>query len=256
MIAVRDLELRVGGKSLLANMSFEIGTGEFVGILGRNGAGKTTLLRTLAGLRPADAGSVALNSRGIAALSPLERSRAIAFVTSDDVFADRLTVREVVAAGRYPHHRWWQWTPEPHDAQAISTALEAVELQTFADREFATLSSGERQRVWIALAIAQEAPLLFLDEPTSHLDLRAAQHVLTLLRQQVLAGKTVVCVLHDPNEAAAYADRAMLLAAGGILAFDAKDEALTPGLLEQAYGLKMESVTSAMGTRRIFPSAG
>jgi iron complex transport system ATP-binding protein len=255
MIAVRDLALRVGGKPLLASMSFEIGAGEFVGILGRNGAGKTTLLRALAGLHPAEGGSVALNSRGIAAFSPAERSRAIAFVTSDDVFADRLTVREVVAAGRYPHHRWWQWTPEPQDAQAIAGALEAVELQSFADREFATLSSGERQRVWIALAIAQEAPLLFLDEPTSHLDLRAAQHILALLRRQVKAGKSVVCVLHDPNEAAAYADRAMLLAGGGILAFEEKELVLTPALLEQAYGLKMESVATASGARRIFPSA-
>ncbi|HEX5274306.1 MAG TPA: ABC transporter ATP-binding protein [Candidatus Rubrimentiphilum sp.] len=255
MIAVRDLELRVEEKPLLTSMSFDIGGGEFVGILGRNGAGKTTLLRALAGLRPADGGNIAVHSRGIATFSPAERSRAIAFVTSDDVFTDRLTVREVIAAGRYPHHRWWQWTPEPHDAQAIAGALEAVELENFADREFVTLSSGERQRVWIALAIAQEAPLLFLDEPTSHLDLRAAQHVLKLLRQQVNAGKTVVCVLHDPNEAAAYADRAMLLAGGGILAFEDKERALTPALLEQAYGLKMESVTGASGTRRIFPSA-
>jgi len=255
VIAVRDLELRVAGKPLLASMSFEIGAGEFVGILGRNGAGKTTLLRALAGLRPADAGSVSLNSRAIAAMPPAERSRAIAFVTSDDVFADRLTVRDVVSAGRYPHHRWWQWTQEPHDATAIRNALEAVELQSFAGREFTTLSSGERQRVWIALAIAQEAPLLFLDEPTNHLDLRAAQHVLKLLREQVDAGKTVVCVLHDPNEAAAYADRAMLLAGGAVLAFEAKERALTPALLERAYGLKMESITTASGVNRIFPSS-
>ncbi len=255
MIAVRDLELRVAGKPLLADMSFEIGAGEFVGILGRNGAGKTTLLRALAGLRSADGGAVTLNSRGVAAFSPAERSRTIAFVTSDDVFADRLTVREVVAAGRYPHHRWWQWTQEPRDAQAIAGALEAVELPSFAEREFITLSSGERQRVWIALAIAQEAPLLFLDEPTSHLDLRAAQHILKLLRAQVDAGKTVICVLHDPNEAAAYADRAMLLAGGGILAFEEKERALSPALLERAYGLRMESVTTASGGRRIFPSA-
>lgn len=256
MIVVRDLELRVGGRPLLENMSFEIGAGEFVGILGRNGAGKTTLLRALAGLHPAAGGSIALNARAIGAFSPAERSRAIAFVTSDDVFADRLTVREVVAAGRYPHHRWWQWTPEPHDAAAISGALAAVELQDFAEREFETLSSGERQRVWIALAIAQEAPLLLLDEPTSHLDLRAAQHVLKLLQEQVRAGKTVVCVVHDPNEAAAYADRAMLLAEGRVLAFDDNERALTPGLLEQAYGLKMELVTGSAGSRRIFPSAG
>jgi len=188
MIAVRNLDLSVAGRTLLANMSFDIRNGEFVGMLGRNGVGKTTLLRTLAGLRPIESGSVALDSRNIAALSPADRSRKIAFVTSDDVFADRLTVREVVAAGRYPHHRWWQWTQEPHDAEAIARALTVVDLQQFAGREFTTLSSGERQRVWIALALAQEAPLLFLDEPTSHLDLRVAQQILKLLRDQVESG--------------------------------------------------------------------
>jgi iron complex transport system ATP-binding protein len=252
MIAVRDLDLSVAGQTLLANMSFDIRNGEFIGMLGRNGVGKTTLLRTLAGLRPIERGSVALDSRNIAALAPADRSREIAFVTSDDVFADRLTVREVVAAGRYPHHRWWQWTQEPRDAEAIARALTVVELQQFADREFTTLSSGERQRVWIALALAQEAPVLFLDEPTSHLDLRVAQQILKLLRDQVESGKTVVCVLHDPNEAAAYADRVLLLADGGILAFEERERALSPELLERAYQVPMEAVTTASGATRIF----
>ncbi len=255
MIAVRDLDLCVAGALLLANMSFDVRDGEFVGVLGRNGVGKTTLLRTLAGLRPIERGSVALDSRSIAALSPADRSREIAFVTSDDVFADRLTVRDVVAAGRYPHHRWWQWTQEPRDTEAIAHALAVVELQQFADREFTTLSSGERQRVWIALALAQEAPILFLDEPTSHLDLRVAQQILKLLRDQVKNGKTVVCVLHDPNEAAAYADRVLLLADGGILAFEERERALSAELLERAYQVPMEVITAASGATRIFPAA-
>jgi ABC-type cobalamin/Fe3+-siderophores transport system ATPase subunit len=253
MITVRDLALFVAGRALLERMSFEIRKGEFVAMLGANGVGKTTLLRTLAGLRPIQSGAVAIDSRDLGSLSPAERSREIAFVTSDDVFADRLTVREVVAAGRYPHHRWWQWNEEPHDAQAIGEALRAVDLQTFAQREFETLSSGERQRVWVALALAQEAPLLLLDEPTSHLDVRVAQSILALLRAQVTAGKTVVCVLHDPNEAAAYADRVMLLEHGGILAFEDRERALTPTLLERAYGVPMESVTIGSGALRIFP---
>ena len=253
MIAVRDLALFVAGQALLERMSFEIRKGEFVAMLGPNGVGKTTLLRTLAGLRPIENGAILMDSRDLAAFTPVERSREIAFVTSDDVFADRLTVREVVAAGRYPHHRWWQWNEEPHDAQAISEALRAVSLQTFAEREFETLSSGERQRVWVALALAQEAPLLLLDEPTSHLDVRVAQNILTLLRAQVAAGKTVVCVLHDPNEAAAYADRVLLLEHGGVLAFDERERALSPELLERAYGVGMESVTIRSGALRIFP---
>jgi ABC-type cobalamin/Fe3+-siderophores transport system ATPase subunit len=253
MITVRDLALFVAGRALLERMSFEIRKGEFVAMLGPNGVGKTTLLRTLAGLRPIESGAVLMDSRELGSLSPVERSREIAFVTSDDVFADRLTVREVVAAGRYPHHRWWQWSEEPHDTAAISEALRAVDLQTFAQREFETLSSGERQRVWVALALAQEAPLLLLDEPTSHLDVRVAQSILALLRAQVAAGKTVVCVLHDPNEAAAYADRVLLLEHGAVLAFEHSTRALSPALLERAYGVPMESVTIRSGALRIFP---
>jgi iron complex transport system ATP-binding protein len=256
MIAVNGLALSAGGKPLLADVSFAIGAGEFVGILGRNGAGKTTLLRALAGLHAADRGSILLNERNVAALSPAERSRDIAFVTSDDVFADRLTVRDVVAAGRYPHHRWWQWNEEPADAAAIGRALADAELEELREREFTTLSSGERQRVWIALALAQETPVLFLDEPTSHLDVRAAQQILRLLRAQVRGGKTVVCVLHDPNEAAAHADRVMLLAHGGILAFDAVGRALSPELLGSTYGVAMEAVAAGSGATRIFPLPG
>jgi len=254
MIAVRDLALSVAGRALLARMSFDIRNGEFVAVLGPNGVGKTLLLRTLAGLRTIESGAIEMNSRELRSLSPTERSREIAFVTSDDVFADRLTVREVVAAGRYPHHRWWEWSEEPHDTKAIANALDAVELQTFAQREFETLSSGERQRVWVALALAQEAPMLLLDEPTSHLDVRVAQNILALLRAQVAAGKTVVCVLHDPNEAAAYADRVLLLEHGGVLAFEDRERALSPDLLGRAYGVRMESLRTASGAPRVFPA--
>jgi len=256
MISVHDLALSAGGRPLLAALTFGIDSGEFVGILGRNGAGKTTLLRAMAGLRTADRGTIRLGDRNVAELSPAERSREIAFVTSDDIFADRLTVRDVVAAGRYPHHRWWQWNEEPDDAAAIARALSDAELQDFADREFTTLSSGERQRVWIALALAQETPVLFLDEPTSHLDVRAAQQILRLLRAQVRSGKTVVCVLHDPNEAAAHADRVLLLAQGGMLAFDRTGLALSADLLAGTYGLPMETVTASSGATRIFPAPG
>lgn len=253
MIAVRDLDLFVANRPLLADMSFTVGQAEFVAVLGPNGVGKTTLLRALAGMLRPRHGSVRIAEREVGALTPAERSREIAFVTADDIFADRLTVREVVAAGRYPHHRWWEWREGEHDTIAIAQALQAVHLSDFAGREFATLSSGERQRAWIALAFAQEAPLLLLDEPTSHLDVRVAQEILALLRAQVSAGKTVVCVLHDPNEAAAYADRVLLLAGGRILALEPPEQALSPALLERAYGLRMESVRTASGAHRVFP---
>lgn len=253
MMTVRDLNIFVARHELLASLSFEIARGEFLGVLGANGVGKTTLLRTLAGLRPIERGSVRIGDRDAHTLSPAERSRAIALITGDELFADRLTVREVVAAGRYPHHDWWQWREDRADSDAIAYALTAVDLESFAGREFITLSSGERQRVWIALALAQEAPLMLLDEPTSHLDIKAAQEILHLLRAQASGGKAVVCVMHDPNEAAAFCDRVLLLGNGGILAAGERDSVLSPERLELAYGLPMERLRTESGAPRIFP---
>ena len=137
----------------------------------------------------------------------LERALRVAFVTSDEVLPDALRVRDVVAIGRFPHHRWWQWREDVLDGESVEAALEAVGIGRLADRLFSTLSSGERQRVWIALGLAQATPVLLLDEPTSHLDVRVAHEILGLLRKLARSGKTIACVLHDLNDAAAYADR-------------------------------------------------
>jgi iron complex transport system ATP-binding protein len=179
----------------------------------------------------------------------------MAHVAADDLFFDQLLVRDVVAMGRYAHHRWWQWHEEPRDDTAVAHALRAVHIEALACRRFDTLSSGERQRVWIALALAQEAPVLLLDEPTSHLDVRVARDILQLLRAQVHAGKTVVCALHDLNEAAEFADRILLMGCAELLGFAGPHDVLTPELLERAYGIRMETVRSPSGALRVFPAA-
>jgi len=120
-------------------------------------------------------------------------------------------------------------------------------------RRFDTLSSGERQRVWLALAFAQEAPVLLLDEPTSHMDVRIAHDILAMLRGQARGGKTIICVLHDVNEAAEFADRILLLGSGRILALDTPARVLSSSLLETAYGIRMELVKTQSGTLRAFP---
>lgn len=254
MIAAQDLELRAGARTLLENVSFEIRPAEFVAVLGPNGAGKTTLLRTLAGVLEPARGSVLVDGTNIHSLPPARRAQTIAHVASEEIFIDQLGVRDVVSAGRYPHHRWYQWREDASDDRTIESALEAVGMQLFAERRFSTLSSGERQRVWLAMALAQEAPLLLLDEPTSHLDVRAAQEMLRLLRLQVKIGKSVVCVLHDVNEAAQFADRIMLLGGGSILAFDDARTVLGSPLLDRAYGTGMERLQTASGDMRVFPA--
>lgn len=255
MISVEGLALRAGSRTLVENASFDIAAGEFIAVLGPNGAGKTTLLRTIAGLRAASAGTICIDGIDIRSLHAPDRARRIAQVTGDDLFADHLSVRDVVSMGRYPHHRWWEWREEPQDARAIAAALEAVGMSTFADRAFETLSSGERARIWIALALAQASPVLLLDEPTSHLDVRVAQEILALLARQARARTTVVCALHDLNEAAAFAGRILLLDGKGHVAFDTAERLFEQRALQVAYGVTMERVQTSRGWR-IFPTGG
>jgi ABC-type cobalamin/Fe3+-siderophores transport system ATPase subunit len=253
MIAVEGLHLRAGDRTLFDDLTFTVLRGQFAAILGPNGVGKTTLLRTLAGAHPFEDGSVRIDSAAVADLTACERAKRLAYMASDDLFLDRLSVRDVVAMGRYPHRAWWQWREDPSDRTAILNALAAVRMESFAERFFDTLSSGERQRVWLALGLAQEVPILLLDEPTSHLDVGAAQEILGLLRAQSSRGKTVVCVLHDLNEAAAFSDRLLLLGPETMLAFDAPEAVLDPVLLERAYGVPMERTHASSGALHVFP---
>jgi iron complex transport system ATP-binding protein len=252
VIELRDVALRIGGRPLLARIDARLGTGELVALIGPNGVGKTTLLRAIAGLHAVAAGTILLDGTQSDSLTSLERARRVAFVTGDEVMLDALCVADVVSIGRFPHHHWWQWQTKSSDALAVTQALAAVGMEGFAERLFATLSAGERQRVWIALGLAQQTPILLLDEPTSHLDVRVAHEILALLRRLAETGKSVVCALHDLNEAAAYADRIALLGEERLVAI-AQPEALLGGpLLERVYGIAMEQIRLGDGRLRVF----
>jgi iron complex transport system ATP-binding protein len=256
MIELHDVALDVGGHPLLSGLSARIEASELVAVVGPNGVGKTTLLRALAGVHRRAGGALRVDGVAIDAMTASERARRIALVTSDDVLLDALAVRDVVAIGRFPHHRWWQWRSREDDDTAVTRALELVGMTDFAQRLFVSLSSGERQRVWIALGLAQETPILLLDEPTSHLDLRVAHEILVLLRELASSGKLVVCALHDINEAAAYADRIALLGNGTILAIEPPEALLNDARLDGVYGITMERIRLPSGGLRIYASDG
>ncbi len=252
MIEAGNLDIAIAGRLLLANLNFRIDRGERIAILGMNGAGKTTLLRTIAGLHRSARGSLRVAGRSVETFSATERARSMALMLGDESGVEAMPVRDAVAVGRYAYHHWWDWREQDEDSAAITNALAAVHMSGFAQRDVATLSSGERQRVWLVLGLAQEAPLLLLDEPTGHLDVRASHEMLELLHSVSDSGKTVVCVLHDINAALDFAHRILVIGAGKILAFDTPRAIVENAVLDAAYGITMQSVTMPGGALRVF----
>lgn len=235
-LVLERVEIERGGRTLLRDVSLALGGG-VVAVVGPNGVGKTSLLRAMAGTLAVAAGTVTLDGVAVRALDPRERARRIALVDPAEPVLSALTVADAVASARFPHHRWWEWEATADDASAVDEALARTGMAAFRGREIGTLSAGERQRVWIALAIAQRASVVLLDEPTSHLDLKASVETLQLVRELAAAGALVVAVLHQLEEAAAFADRVVVLGCEGVIADGAPASALTSETIRRAYGV-------------------
>ena len=248
MIDVRDVALGYGGCRILAGISLTIRAGELLALVGPNGIGKSTLLRALGGMHRVDSGSISIDGRAIDSLGARERSRLIALIEADGPLPDRMSVSDVVAGGRLPYRPWWRWSSTPQDRAAVDAALDETEIGALRERRFAELSSGERQRVWIAQAVAQDTRVLLLDEPTSHLDIRHTFELLALVRRLVASGKSAVVVLHDLNVAAAFADRIALLGTRTLLACDAPVRILDEALLSRVYGIPIAVRREADGS--------
>jgi iron complex transport system ATP-binding protein len=239
-VALADVAVAAGGRTLLAGVSFAIAPGELVAVVGANGAGKTTLLRAIAGVTRVAAGTIAIDGADPHAMHASARARAVTLIGSDVETPAGTSVREVVATGRFAYRAWWDWGADPQSDAAIDAALAAVELAHAADQPFDTLSSGERQRAYLALALAQDAGTVLLDEPTSHLDPRYALETLCAIRGIASGERSAIVILHDLNEAAAVADRVAVLGDGGLLCCASPHEALDPRVLERAFGIAFD----------------
>lgn len=251
MIAAGTLSVAFGGTRVLDAVSVEVGRGDWIAVIGPNGAGKSTLLRAAAGLVPY-AGSLRLDGDEVARLPRRELARRVAFVAQAPLLPPAMLVHEYVLLGRTPHIGTFGYE-SARDLEAAQRALERLDLLPFADRPLATLSGGEAQRAVLARALAQEAPILLLDEPTTALDLGRQQQVLELVADLRQDGElTVVCAMHDLTLAAQYAERLVLLSRGRLVAGGRPSEIATEALISAHYGAQVRVVEQG-GTVAVIP---
>lgn len=236
-LETRALSMAYGERSIIEGLNLRLPAGQVTAIVGPNGCGKSTLLAGLARLQKPSGGAVLLDGKAIGSLPTREVARRLALLPQDASAPEGLTVAELIRFGRQPHQGLFQQWSE-NDQRIIESALRAADLVELAERPLESMSGGQRQRAWIAMAIAQDTPLLLLDEPTSALDLGHQIEVFELIRQLAEAGKTIVMVVHDLSSACRYADHLVAMKDGRLLAEGAPSQVVTAGLVEALYGVR------------------
>jgi len=240
VIELRELAVRYDGAEAVRGVSLAVGAGEWVMLIGPNGAGKTSVLRALCGLLPFGGGA-SVRGRDVHSFGRRELARLVAFVPQNPVMPADLTVSEYVLLGRTPH--LGRLAVEGRgDRKTVGRALERLDLLPFAERGLGSLSGGELQRVVLARALAQEAPILLLDEPTTSLDLGRQQQVLELVDSLRADGLTVLSTMHDLTLAGQYADRLVLLDRGAVVADGTPRDVLSHENLTAHYGASVRIV--------------
>ncbi|MFF8905443.1 ABC transporter ATP-binding protein [Streptomyces olivaceoviridis] len=232
---IEDITIEAAGTRLVEHIDLTVDSGTFAGLVGPNGSGKSTLLRSVyRALRPT-AGAVRLDGDDLHAMDPRATARALAALPQESSAEFDFTVAEVVAMGRLPH----RGRTAASDWETCARAMDRTGVAHLADRGFAGLSGGEKQRVLIARALAQRPRVLVLDEPTNHLDIAHQLDVLSLVRD---SGLTVLAALHDLNLAAAHCDVLYVIDKGRIVAAGPPHDVLRPALLAEVFGIRAHPV--------------
>lgn len=233
------------GRVILENVSFSVGEGEIVGLIGPNGAGKSTLLKTLRGILPMLSGSAALMGDDINTLDAKEFARRAAYLQQRVEMTFDYTARDIVLAGRYPYLSWWSQERE-NDLAIAEACMAYTGVSELADNPLHAMSGGQRQRVLLAKVLAQQTPVLFLDEPATGLDIIYQEEIFRFCRELSAAGKTVLLVAHELSLAARFCSRLLLIGRGTLLADGVPKDVLTDGLLSQAYGAPVRVVENPL----------
>lgn len=237
MLHVRDLTVSYGAATIIDGLALDVPRGGVTTIVGPNGCGKSTLLRAVAGLIPRERGEVVLNGRNTTEMKRREIARTLAVLPQTPVAPDGLTVRDLVGRGRHPHQTWLRQT-SGNDRAMVDEMMELTQVAEFAERPLERLSGGQRQRAWIAMVLAQDTPLVLLDEPTTYLDLSHSVELLALIRRLAdEMGRTVVMVLHDLNLAARFSDQLVVMKGGEVQAAGTPAEVVSEQLLADVFSL-------------------
>ncbi|PSB06788.1 cobalamin/Fe(3+)-siderophore ABC transporter ATP-binding protein [filamentous cyanobacterium CCP1] len=238
MLTTRRLTLAYDQSLIIEDLNLAIPAGKITVLVGPNGCGKSTLLRGLARLLKPKHGVVYLDRDSIASLSTREVAKQLGILPQSPIAPEGLTVRELVAQGRYPHQGWiQQWSQD--DERFTQEALAVTGMTELADRSLDSLSGGQRQRAWIAMTLAQNTEILLLDEPTTFLDLAHQIEVLDLLCElNQTMGRTIVMVLHDLNQACRYADYLVALHQGQIFTNGTPKDVMTEAMVRSVFGLE------------------
>ncbi len=252
-LIVEDLSFAYDSVKALENISFKVEKGEFLGILGPNGSGKTTLLRCLSKVLGPKKGTVLLEGKDISLISLKTLASLIASVPSTLPTQFNLNVIDVVLIGRHPHSNGFRYWETDEDVKVALEKMKLLSINHLSQRKLWMLSDGERQKVLIAKALAQEPKLLLVDEPTSHLDIKHQIEIMKLLRTLTRKKVTIIAAMHDLNLAAWFCDKLLLLKEGKIYAAGEPQEVLKPKLIESVYGVKTTIVNIDSGKILVIP---
>lgn len=248
MLSIQNLSLSYSSRQVLHGVDLELNAGEVLALIGPNGAGKTSLIRVASGVQRPDSGRIELDGADLLSRTELERARLVSVVPQTTQLPPAFTVYECVALGRTPHINWLGRLGQV-DRAKIEWAMQATGCAALKTRRAGELSGGEQQRVLLARALAQDCPLLLMDEPTAHLDLHHQVAILSLVRQMARERNLAVLIaMHDLNLAALFADRLALLVDGRIRSSGSPQEVLTLQNLQQAYQVPLNLIPNPQNT--------
>lgn len=249
MIQVNDVELSIQQKTILKDISFHAGKGEMIGLIGPNGSGKTTLLRIIANLLKPSTGFVFIDDFDANTYRKKNFARKLCYVPQDTKIDFDFKAKDIVMMGRHVHKPRFQ-SDNRKDLETIQAYMEMTYTWNLADQSVLSLSGGQRQLVLISKALAQETPIMLLDEPVSALDIYYQLHILSLLKHLSRKGKTIIVVLHDLNLASRFCDQMLLLKQGEVKAYGNAQHVLTNKNIKETYNvqakIRTDDVTSSI----------